>query len=72
MEETYALAKRLKEGPLYALGVTKELLQREADEDLEAALKLEAKAQAKCMETPDFQEGYRAFMEKRKPVFNKA
>ena len=71
MEETYALAKRLKEGPLYALGVTKELLQREADEDLEAALKLEAKAQAKCMETPDFQEGYRAFMEKRKPVFNK-
>ena len=72
MEETYALAKRLKEGPLYALGVTKELLEREAVMDLNSALGLEAKVQAKCMETPDFQEGYRAFMEKRKPVFNKA
>ena len=72
MEETYGLAKRLKEGPLYALGVTKELLEREAVMDLNSALELEAKVQAKCMETPDFQEGYRAFMEKRKPVFNKA
>lgn len=72
MGETYALAKRLKEGPLYALGVTKELLEREAIMDLNSALELEAKVQAKCMEMPDFQEGYRAFMEKRKPAFNKA
>lgn len=71
MEETYALAKRLKEGPLYALGVTKELLEREAVMDLNSALELEARVQAKCMEMPDFQEGYKAFMEKRKPVFNK-
>jgi enoyl-CoA hydratase/carnithine racemase len=72
MEEVYGLAQRLKEGPLYALGVTKELLEREAVMDLNSALELEAKVQAKCMETPDFQEGYKAFMEKRKPVFNKA
>lgn len=71
MEEAYALARRLKEGPLYALGVTKELLKLEADMDLEAALEVEATAQAKCMEMPDFQEGYRAFMEKRKPIFNR-
>ncbi|MFQ5681673.1 MAG: enoyl-CoA hydratase family protein [Candidatus Binatia bacterium] len=71
MEEAYALARRLKEGPLHALGVTKELLKLEADMDLEAALEVEATAQAKCMEMPDFQEGYRAFMEKRKPIFNR-
>jgi len=72
MDETYALARRLKERPLYALGVTKELLNREAHLDLEQALELEARAQAQCMEMPDFQEGYRAFVEKRAPLFNRA
>ncbi len=72
MKEAYGLARRLKEGPLYALGVTKELLNLEADMDLEAALEMEAKAQARCMEGPDFHEGYRAFIEKRPPVFNRS
>ena len=70
MEETYALARRLKDGPLYALGVTKELFNLEANTDLETALELEAMAQARCMETPDFLEGYRAFLEKRPQQFN--
>ncbi len=72
MDEVYGIAQRLKEGPLYALGRTKELLNSEANMDLEDALELEAKVQAKCMEMPDFHEGYIAFMEKRKPVFNKS
>jgi len=71
MEEAYALARRLKDGPLYALGVTKELLNFEANVDLETALEMEAKAQARCMETPDFMEGYRAFIEKRPQRFNR-
>jgi enoyl-CoA hydratase/carnithine racemase len=71
MEETYALARRLKDGPLYALGVTKELINFEADTDLETALEMEAMAQARCMETPDFIEGYNAFMEKRPLKFNR-
>ncbi len=71
MEETYALAARLKEGPLYALGVTKELLNFEANVGLETALEMEAMAQARCMETPDFMEGYKAFLEKRPPRFNR-
>lgn len=70
MKESYALARRLKDGPLYALGVTKELLELEADTDLETALEMEAMAQARCMETRDFREGYRAFVEKRQPAFN--
>ena len=70
MEEAYSLARRLKEGPLYALGVTKELLNAETDMGLEAALETEATAQARCMQSRDFYEGYRAFSEKRAPRFN--
>ena len=70
MEAAFALARRLREGPLYALGVTKELLNLEADMGLETALETEAMAQAGCMQTKDFREGYRAFIEKRVPQFN--
>ncbi len=72
MEEAYALARRLKDGPLYALSVTKELLNSEANVDLETALEMEAMAQARCMERPDFMEGYRAFIEKRPQRFNQS
>ncbi|HEY2987354.1 MAG TPA: enoyl-CoA hydratase family protein [Candidatus Binatia bacterium] len=72
MKEAYALAQRLKEGPLYAIGVTKQLLNREPQMDLDAALEIEARAQAICMETPDFREGYRAIVEKRPPIFNRS
>jgi enoyl-CoA hydratase/carnithine racemase len=72
LEEAYALARRLKDGPCYALGVTKELLNSEANVDLETALEMEAVAQARCMERPDFMEGYRAFMEKRPQRFNQS
>ena len=72
IQQAYELARRLKQQPLHALGVTKELLEREANMDLERALTLEATAQAGCMETADFREGYKAFVEKRSPVFNRS
>jgi enoyl-CoA hydratase/carnithine racemase len=72
MDEAYEWARRLKEGPLYALGVTKEFFESEANVKLETALEMEAKAQARCMETPDFVEGYQCFVEKRPPRFNQA
>ena len=71
MDEAYQWAARLKDGPLYALGVTKELIEYEGNVDLEAALEMEAMAQARCMETPDFVEGYNAFIEKRPLRFNR-
>jgi enoyl-CoA hydratase/carnithine racemase len=40
--------------------------------ELENALRLEAAVQAGCMETADSKEGYRAFVEKRSPVFNRS
>jgi enoyl-CoA hydratase/carnithine racemase len=72
MEQAYELARKLQQRPLEALGVTKELLEREADMDLDHALALEATAQARCMQSADFKEGYRAFIEKRAPVFNRS
>jgi enoyl-CoA hydratase/carnithine racemase len=72
LEEAYALARRLRDGPLYALGVTKELLEFEARTDLATALEMEAMAQARCMETADFHEGYSAFVEKRPLKFNQS
>jgi enoyl-CoA hydratase/carnithine racemase len=71
MDETYKWASRLRDGPLYALGVTKELLENEANVNLETALEMEAAAQARCMNTPDFIEGYSAFVEKRPLQFNR-
>jgi len=72
MDEAYGLARRLKDGPLNAIGVTKELLDREADMDLAQALDLEAREQARLMQASDFKEGYRAFIEKRPAKFNQS
>ena len=72
MDEAYKWANRLKDGPLYALGVTKELFEYEGSVNLAAALEMEATAQARCMETADFLEGYNAFIEKRPLRFNRS
>ena len=63
------LAERLARGPAFALAKTKELLDREAHMNLEAALECEAQAQAICMQHPDYREAYEAFVAKREPKF---
>lgn len=67
---TQDLAERLARGPGFALAKTKELLDREAHMNLEAALECEAQAQAICMQHPDYREAYEAFVAKRTPKFN--
>ncbi|HVF66143.1 MAG TPA: enoyl-CoA hydratase family protein [Pyrinomonadaceae bacterium] len=67
--ETRSLAERLARGPSFALGVTKEMLNRELDVSLDTALEWEAQAQAMCMQHPDYAEAYSAFTEKREPRF---
>jgi enoyl-CoA hydratase/carnithine racemase len=69
IEEATALAKRLASGPLFALGMTKEMLSREPGMALEEALEAEAQAQQICMATRDFREAYEAFVAKREPKF---
>lgn len=68
---TNEFARRLAEGPANGLAVTKRLLNAETLPYLKEALEMEAKAQGKCMQHPDFKEGYNAFMEKRPPRFNR-
>jgi enoyl-CoA hydratase/carnithine racemase len=66
---TRELAERLARGPAFALAKTKELLDREAHMDFEAALECEAQAQAICMQHPDYREAYEAFVNKREAHF---
>ena len=72
LDEAYAIARKLTDGPLQALGVTKDLLDREADMNLDEALQLEAAEQARLMQSADFNEGYQAFIEKRPARFNRS
>jgi enoyl-CoA hydratase/carnithine racemase len=66
---TRELAERLARGPGFALAKTKEMLNRELDMNLAAALECEAQAQAICMQHPDYREAYEAFVAKRKATF---
>jgi enoyl-CoA hydratase/carnithine racemase len=69
MAEATDLAVRLARGPSVALGVTKQALNEEASMDLKSAIEWEARAQADCMQLPNFREAYEAFRAKREPRF---
>ena len=64
-----ALAAILAAGPSIAHAVTKRQLDAEWHVSIEDALEMEARAQARCMETSDFKRAYEAFANKQKPVF---
>ncbi|HSF63882.1 MAG TPA: enoyl-CoA hydratase family protein [Paracoccaceae bacterium] len=67
--EAQALARRLAQGPTFAHGMTKTMLNQEWTMSLDQAIEAEAQAQAICMQTRDFERAYRAFVAKEKPVF---
>jgi enoyl-CoA hydratase/carnithine racemase len=67
MDESRALAARLAAGPTAALGMTKELLNRELDIDFDAAIETEAQGQATCLDSRDFKDNYAALAAKRPP-----
>jgi 2-(1,2-epoxy-1,2-dihydrophenyl)acetyl-CoA isomerase len=62
-------AERLAAGPTFAIGMSKRLLNRSLDSDLDTALEEEALAQALVVHSDDSKEGIKSFMEKRKPAF---
>ncbi|WP_428487554.1 enoyl-CoA hydratase family protein [Rhodopila sp.] len=63
------LARELADGPAFANGMTKRMLQMEWAMSVDQAIEAEAVAQALCMTTGDFRRAYDAFIAKRKPVF---
>jgi enoyl-CoA hydratase/carnithine racemase len=67
--EAQALAASLANGPSIAHAITKRQLECEWNVSLDEALEMEARAQARCMETNDFKRAYASFANKEKPVF---
>jgi enoyl-CoA hydratase/carnithine racemase len=67
--EAYALAEQIARGPSIAHCITKRQLDAEWNVTIDEALEMEARAQARCMETNDFSRAYEAFANKQKPVF---
>jgi len=69
MDEALAWAARIASGPTFANGMTKNQLNQEWNMSIDQAIEAEAQAQAICMRTKDFERAYRAFVDKRQPVF---
>lgn len=68
-EESMALAQSLGNMPTRGIGLTKRLLNESMSNTLAQQLVREELLQAEAGQTVDHQEGVRAFLEKRKPVF---
>ncbi len=64
------LAGQLAKMPTRALGFTKKALNDSWSNDLTQQLALEDVLQQQSAKTDDYQEGVKAFLEKRKPVFS--
>lgn len=62
-------ATHLAEGPTFAHGMTKKMLQQEWNMGVDEAIEAEAQAQAICMMTNDFHRAYHAFVAKQSPAF---
>jgi enoyl-CoA hydratase/carnithine racemase len=69
LDEAQSLARSLASGPTFAHGITKTQLNTEWAVSLEAAIEMEAQAQAICMATNDFRRAFEAFAAKRTPEF---
>lgn len=71
MQEAMKLANKLAEGPSNCYAASKSLMNSSMETDLETSLKEETKLQAEARMHPNADEGLAAFLEKRKPKFNK-
>ena len=67
--EAHALATALACGPTFAHAMTKRCLHQEWHMSVDEAVEAEAQTQAICMQTKDFGRAYRAFVAKKRPVF---
>ena len=70
MEETRKFAKKLSEGPVRVMGLTKRAYYESQQCSLDKALSDEAITQGKNMAHEDFMEGVQAFFQKRKANFS--
>jgi enoyl-CoA hydratase/carnithine racemase len=69
LKQGEALARSLADGPWFAHGMTKTMLNQEWAMGLDEIIESEAQAQAVCMATQDFRRAFEAFASKRRPEF---
>jgi enoyl-CoA hydratase/carnithine racemase len=69
LADAQSFAASLANGPTFAHGMTKKMLQQEWNMGVDEAIEAEALAQAICMATNDFHRAYHAFVAKEKPQF---
>jgi 2-(1,2-epoxy-1,2-dihydrophenyl)acetyl-CoA isomerase len=67
--ETEKMARKLADGPTFALGVAKRLIRNSFDNSWDEHSHREAEGLAACAATEDHFEGLNAFLDKRKPAF---
>ena len=69
MPQSMALAKKLAQGPTFALGLTKTAIDASLGNELDTQLALERDFQSEASQSEDFREGVKAFLEKRPAKF---
>ena len=68
-DQAIALARSIADGPWFAHGMTKTMLNQEWAMGIDEMIESEAQAQAICMATGDFRRAFEAFAAKQKPKF---
>lgn len=71
MNESLSIAKRIASKSQTAVRYSKEAINRGVEADIETGLSIEKNLFSLCFSTNDQKEGMTAFIEKRKPDFNK-
>jgi enoyl-CoA hydratase/carnithine racemase len=69
LNEAESWARSLADGPWFAHGMTKTMMNQEWAMGIEELIESEAQAQAICMATGDFRRAFEAFAAKRRPDF---
>ncbi len=69
LEETENMLNRLTKKSSYSFGLSKKLLTDSFNNSFESHLELEREGLSDCADHPDGQEGLKAFIEKRRPIF---
>ncbi len=72
LEEAIGMLERLARSSLHSFAWSKKLLTDSLNNTLETQLELERQGISNCAAHPDGQEGIRAFIEKRKPDFQRS
>ena len=67
----FGIARKLAEGPAFALASLKSVLRQSVGNDFDQQLDVEMASSARCCASEDYAEAVAAFVGKRKPAFRR-